>query len=513
MTGRGPSVVDLLREARGRFPERSAICCRGEATCYADLWEAVVRLANALHDLGLKPGDRAALLLENSAEYAIAYYAVLKAGGIAVGLNTALRAPELARNVSHCSASVLVASANHPELGALVAGCDCLTRVIAVRPAGAVRAAPAGSLDWVEVIQSAGDADPEVGLDPAQPATIIYTSGTTGDPRGVTLSHRNLVANVQSILQYLQLTENDRILNVLPFYYSYGNSVLHTHLAVGASLVLENSLTYPHLVMQSMAAERATGFSGVPSTFALLMDRVDFHDYDLSSMRYMTQAGGAMAPALVQQVREALPHVRLFVMYGQTEATARISYLPPERLQAKLGSAGIAIPGVTIEIHDEQDRAVPPGTVGQVCVRGENVMLGYWNNPVATEAVLRGGWLHTGDIGWLDGEGYVTLVGRSSEMIKTGAHRVSPLEIEEALMELTGVAECAAVGVPDEILGEVIKVYVVATAPTALDSRRVQAHCRSRLATYKVPRQVEFVSSLPRTASGKIRRFMLKQTG
>ena len=200
-------------------------------------------------------------------------------------------------------------------------------------------------------------------------------------------------------------------------------------------------------------------------------------------------------------------------MYGQTEATARISYLPPERLNDKMGTVGIGIPGVTIEVRDEADARVPAGTAGEVCVRGDNVMLGYWENPQATARVLRDGWLHTGDIGRMDAEGYLSLVGRSSDMIKTGAHRVSPLEIEEVLLELDGISECAALGIADEILGEVIKVFIVPRAGAALDARAVQAHCRARLAAYKVPKEVTFVTGLPRTASGKVKRFMLKEAG
>ena len=514
----GPtSLVDLLSAAQRRFPQRRAFRYGGIDTNYADLWRSVIALAQGLRAHGLQPGERVALLLESSPEYAIAYYAVLSAGGVAVGLNTAARGPELAKNVAHCSAAMLIAASEHPELPGLMASCKCLRRVMVTSPVASTRCVPAGVLSWAELIAGApADADGAgVGpvLDAHSPATIIYTSGTTGDPRGVTLSHRNLVANTLSILEYLQLTESDSILNVLPFYYSYGNSVLHTHLAVGAALILENSLIYPHLVVKAMAAERATGFSGVPSTFALLLHRVNLGDYDLTALRYLTQAGGAMTLSMVNRVRSAVPHARLFVMYGQTEATARITYLPPERLQDKLGSVGVAIPGVDLEVRDEHDAPVPAGSVGQVCVRGENVMLGYWNNPAATEAVLAGGWLHTGDLGSLDTDGFLTLIGRSSDMIKTGAHRVSPLEIEEVLAELDGVAECAAVGVADEILGEVIKAFVVPRAGAALDARRVQAHCRSRLAAYKVPKTVECVTTLPKTASGKIRRFMLKQAG
>ncbi|MCW5573820.1 MAG: long-chain fatty acid--CoA ligase, partial [Steroidobacteraceae bacterium] len=210
--------------------------------------------------------------------------------------------------------------------------------------------------------------------------------------------------------------------------------------------------------------------------------------------------------------RKAVPQARLYVMYGQTEATARISYLPPERLDDKPGSVGIAIPGVTIEVHDEQGRTLPAGTTGEVCVRGDNVMLGYWENPVATARVLGNGWLQTGDLGWLDADGYLTLVGRSSDMIKTGAHRVSPLEVEATVLLLGEVAECAVIGMPDEILGEVIVAHVVMREGAALDARRVQAHCRERLAAYMIPKTVHFAESLPKTASGKVQRYLLKGT-
>lgn len=509
----GPTgLVDLLRESVRRFADREAIRHRGTATTYGELWRSVLAVSRALRVHGLGQGERVALLIDNSPEYVAAYYAVLHAGGVVVGLNTALRGAELARQIRSCGAAALIAAPDHPDLASVV-GAGNTIRMVACTASQADRAAPPGAHAWGDWASATDASDDSPAIDASHPAAIIYTSGTTGDPRGVTLSHCNLVANTQSILGYLGLTAADRIVNVLPFYYSYGNSVLHTHLAVGGSIVLENSLTYPHLVVQTMAQESATGFSGVPSTFALLLQRVTLGDYDLASLRYLTQAGGAMAPALTQRLRAALPRARLFVMYGQTEATARISYLPPERLDDKMGTVGIGIPGVTIEVRDEADARVPAGTAGEVCVRGDNVMLGYWENPQATARVLRDGWLHTGDIGRMDAEGYLSLVGRSSDMIKTGAHRVSPLEIEEVLLELDGISECAALGIADEILGEVIKVFIVPRAGAALDARAVQAHCRARLAAYKVPKEVTFVTGLPRTASGKVKRFMLKEAG
>ena len=219
-----------------------------------------------------------------------------------------------------------------------------------------------------------------------------------------------------------------------------------------------------------------------------------------------------MAPAHIQRLRAELPHVALFVMYGQTEATARIAWLPPEKLGTKLGAVGVAIPGVTMELRDEAGNPVTQGQVGEIWVKGGNIMQGYWNNPKLTAQVLHDGWLKTGDLARQDEDGFFFIVGRSSDMIKTGAHRISPLEIEETLLELDGVAEAAVAGIQDEILGESIKAFLVLRPGRTLEVRAIQAHCLERLPQYKVPKQVEFVSELPRTASGKIKRFMLTGT-
>jgi acyl-CoA synthetase (AMP-forming)/AMP-acid ligase II len=250
-----------------------------------------------------------------------------------------------------------------------------------------------------------------------------------------------------------------------------------------------------------------TGFSGVPSTFSLLLTRTKLASYDLSSLRYVTQAGGPMAPALTQRLRSALPDARLFVMYGQTEATARLTWLPPERLDEKLGSVGIPIHGTRLEIRRDDGQPADQGEVGEVWAHGDHVMIGFLNDPAATRAVIKDGWLKTGDMGRLDRDGFLFLVGRRSDMIKTGAHRVHPNEIEEVIAEIPGVAEVAAVGVHDEILGQVVKAFVV--ADSALSPEDIKAHCRERMATYKVPKQVDLVSSLPKTASGKVQRVRL----
>ena len=297
---------------------------------------------------------------------------------------------------------------------------------------------------------------------------------------------------------------------VLPFTYSYGASVLHTHLYRGASLVLENSLMYPHRVLERMAEEEVTSLAGVPATFYLLLKRTDLEQYDLSSLRYVTQAGGAMDGARIARFRAAVPHADFVVMYGQTEATARLTYLPPEELDRRSGSVGRPLRGVEVQVRGEDGEVVPHGTVGEVCARGPSTMLGYWADPEGTSAVLRDGWLHTADLGFVDDEGYLYLRGRTRGMIKSGAYRIAPAEIEEVIRDIPGVDEVAVIGVEDELLGEVVKACVVSrSGEDRILRQRIQHACRERLARFKVPKVVQFYDALPRTGSGKVRKHLL----
>lgn len=503
------TLASLLRASVQRTPENIALVHGGERLTYAALWQQASALARFLGSNGLKSGAHVALLLHNSPDYAVAYYGVLLAGGVVVALNTASRARDLTNWIRHSEATWLIAGHQHPELDAVLGSLATGMRWITTGPARADTAS-APYAHWSTITAGGGARDDlPVRLNPAALAAIIYTSGTTGHPKGVMLSHRNLFANTCSILAYLGLTADDSVMNVLPFHYSYGNSVLHTHLAAGGTVVLENNLLYPHQVVASMASARVTGFAGVPSTYRLLLNRVRLADFDLSGLRYATQAGGPMAPDLIRQLRRALPHIQFFVMYGQTEATARLTYLPPAMLDSKPGSVGIAIPGVSIRVVDRDGNPVSPGSVGEIQARGDNIMLGFWKDRPATAASLAGGWLRTGDLATRDEDGYLYLTGRSSDMIKSGANRISPGEIEEAILELEGVDDAAVVGIPDEILGQAIKAVVVCSPGYKPDARRIQRHCRQTLASYKIPKLVEFVRKIPRTASGKVQRYLL----
>ena len=345
---------------------------------------------------------------------------------------------------------------------------------------------------------------------PEDPAIILYTSGTTGQPKGVMLSHANLVANTRSILGYLRLTESDRVMAVLPFFYSYGNSILLTHIAIGGSLVVNRSFLYPNVILDEMQQYDVTGFSGVPSTYAILLNRSTFCERSFPSLRYLTQAGGPMAPDLADRLLRACPGVQLFIMYGQTEASARLSYLPPADLGQKAGSIGLPIPGVTLEVLDPAGSPVPPGTTGEIVASGPNIMLGYWGRPDLTAERLRDGRLWTGDLAYEDEEGYLFIVGRQSDMIKTSAHRIAPQEIEEVLLEHDLVHDVAIIGISDEMLGEAILACVVLREGVSCTEKELVLHCKALLPSFKVPKHVRFLEELPRTSSGKVKRPALR---
>jgi long-chain acyl-CoA synthetase len=483
-------LTQRLAQVAERQPDSVALVEGSARITYREVVAAAATVARRLTAAGVVLQDRVALVFENSLQYVAALYAVLALRAIAVPLNATARRDDLDSWIDHSGARLVLVDAAH---AANIPARDGRTLLVQ----SAEDPAEAGG----DVFPGSPQAD--------DAALILYTSGTTGKAKGVTLTQGNLAANVDSILAYLQIEPGDRIVNALPFYYSFGNSVLHTHLVAGATIILEPNLVYPHKVVETLARERATGFAGVPSTFALLMARVDFTKYDLGSLRYVQQAGGGLPVAVLTRFIATLPHVDFFVMYGQTEATARISYLPPHRLVDKRGSAGVPVPGVEIEIRREDGSRADPREIGGIWVRGDNVMRGYWQDPELSATVLRDGWLNTLDQGFIDHDGFLYIDGRRSDIIKTGAHRVQPQDIEAAITLLDAVEDVGVVGADDDLLGQVIRAVVVVKQGAELSEMQVKAHCRERLAPYKVPKFVEFLSELPRTATGKLQRFRL----
>ncbi len=510
-----PSLVHhyLLRSAE-RFPSKEAVVYAGGRVTYAELRARARTLSAWLIERRLEPGDRVAILTDDARDYISTYFGVLMAGGTVVPLNTQTSSRLLASQIGCCQAAVLV---THRKFLKVVEAAETARSIGAIAVAGG-RPEGRRSANWVDLDAVFGsardDAWSDIELAPISPssiAQIIFTSGTTAEPHGVMLRHSSLVANTNSIVHYLRLTEHDRLMVVLPFAYSYGNSLLLTHVAVGGSLVINQSFLYPNMVLEQMIGERVTGFSGVPSTYAILLNRSAIRQYRFPDLRYVTQAGGPMPAKLGHELKGLLKQADIYIMYGQTEASARLSYLEPENLFRKAGSIGKAIPGVTLRVLHPDGRPVAVGEVGEIVASGDNIMAGYWSEPELTARVLRQGALWTGDLAKIDEDGYLYIVGRRGDMIKSGSHRISPREIEDVLLEHPAVQEAAVVGVGDNVLGEMIKACVVVKEGATCGRQDVLLHCHKHLPSYMVPHQVAFLAELPKTPNGKIRVAELRE--
>jgi acyl-CoA synthetase (AMP-forming)/AMP-acid ligase II len=312
-------------------------------------------------------------------------------------------------------------------------------------------------------------------------------------------------------VKYLNLTATDRIMVVLPFYYIYGKSLLNTHFFVGGSVVIDNRFAYPNVILETMKKTEVTGFAGVPSTFMILLSRSSIHDHIFPSLRYITQAGGAMAASIQKKVVNVFSPAHLYIMYGATEASARLSYLEPDQLTRKWGSIGKAIPNVDLFIADERGNPKPPNSEGEIAARGSNIMQGYWNDLDSTKKVLRNGLYYTGDIGYMDDEGFLFVIGRIKDIIKVGGERVSAKEIEETILQLKKVREVAVIGVEDEYLGEAVKAYVVLQSNDQISELDIKTYCKKKLPLYKQPKFIEIINDLPKNKSGKILKNKLKE--
>lgn len=513
-----PFLPDWLFFHADRRPEAPAVAMPAVRLSYGDLAGRVRALAGHLAARGLSPGDRVLVALPNVAAMVVAGLAVQMLGGTVVEVNREWGPEVLARIVERSGSRHAVlwgrdavlwtkALAGRALQSLWVVHGALTEALVAALGVNAALLLPDGSVD--SALGAAPPAKPAT-LKAEWPALILYTSGSTSQPRGVIQTFRNIEANSRSIIQYLRLTAEDRALLVLPLYYCYGRSVLQTHLLAGGSLFLESRTVFPRLVMESLATEGCTGLAGVPLTFEILRRQVDLSAFSFPRLRYLTQAGGPMAPETVAWVREAFRPAELFVMYGQTEATARLSYLPPAHAAEKAGSIGIAIPGVELKVVDEAGRELPRGEIGQLVARGDNVTPGYLDEPEETAAILHDGWLWTGDLALRDEDGYFFHRGRAKEILKIGGHRVSPVEIEHVLARHPTVAEVAVIGEDHELKGEVAVAFVVPREGQAPDESELRHFCQEQLPAYKVPGRFVLTASLPRNAAGKLLRAEVK---
>ena len=509
-------VRDFLEKSAERLPDKTALVCDGHRFTYSALDAKANRLAQCLLSHGVQRGDRVVIHLPNSAAAVVAIFAVLKAGAVFVPVNPTAKAAKLGYILNNCRATALISELRDgaaPGTEWLKVIIDCAEQATSLRPRTAAlrsRATPV-TLNF-EAIRTEPLAKRPARVNAEDDlACLIYTSGSTGQPKGVMSEHRNVVFASGSIIQYLENTESDVVLNVLPLSFDYGLYQLLMTMRFGGTLVLENSFAFPLPILERIAAERVTGFPGVPTIFTMLLG-LDLSAFDLSSLRYLTNTAAALPPNYALELRETFPQARLFSMYGLTE-TKRTLYLPPEELERRPGSVGIPIPGTTAWVEGESGLRLGPGEIGELVVSGPHVMRGYWENPEATGLRFRSQpngerFCYSGDLFRQDADGFFYFVGRKDDIIKSRGEKVAPKEVENVLYTLAGVSEAAVVGVPDSVLGQSIKAFVVCRGEP-LTARKVLAHCRAHLEDFMVPKEIEFCDALPKNDSGKIDKLIL----
>jgi len=514
MSFREPHLLhDYLIESARRLPSKGALVCGEQRLTYGEIDARSNQLARGLRRRGVERGERVVVFADNGPEAVVAFWAALKADAVVSVVNPQTKADKLAYLLNDCRARALVTEAPLARVFLEAARRSPLESVIvAGGPDDGLLGQLPGGAAWGPVLEAEPKDQPPArqGID-LDLASIVYTSGSTGDPKGVMLTHRNMLTASRSIAEYLEIAEDEVILDVLPLAFDYGLYQMIMAFRVGGRLVLERSFAYPAEVLNAVVREGVTGFPGVPTVFAILAEMKDLSSYDFSRIRYVTNTAAALFPKHIRALQRLFPRARIYSMYGLTECK-RCTYLPPEMIDQKPGSVGIAIPNTELWLVDENNRRLGPGQVGELVIRGATVMSGYWEKPEATAEKLRPGplpgerVLYTGDLCRLDEDGFLYFVGRMDDIIKSRGEKVAPKEVEKALSDVEGVKEVAVIGVPDDLLGQAVKAFVVLEEGAALTEKDLMRECQKRLESFLVPKHIELRPDLPKTGSGKIRK-------
>jgi amino acid adenylation domain-containing protein len=505
----------LLCAARPDIADKAAIIVEGQPYTYTQLVDAARRLASALQARGLRRGDRVAIYMDNTWPCVVSVYATLLAGGVFLVVNPQTKADKLEYVLRDSGARLLLTDAHLLNIfePAVAEAADLLQIIMSgpVPSGGRIGTKPVTGFD---AALEEGGTPAEAGVISLDLAALIYTSGSTGNPKGVMQTHQSMVFASGSLIQYLRLGREDRILCVLPLAFDYGLYQLIMAVTMGATLVLERSFIYPAEIYARMRETGVTVFPGVPTIYAMLLSAHSRTPLHFPAVTRITNTAAALPDNFVVRLREIFPNALVYKMYGLTECK-RVCYLEPELADSKPGSVGKAIPGTEVYLLDPQGNPVPPGETGILHVRGAHVMLGYWNRPDLSELMLRAGRLPgervlcTHDHFRMDAEGFLYFVGRTDDIIKTRGEKVSPVEVENALHGIPGIREAAVVGIPDELLGQAIRAYIVLETGASLGEKQLRALCAGLLENFMVPKEIVFCDGLPKTATGKVSKRLL----
>ncbi|MFK8024176.1 MAG: acyl-CoA synthetase [Ilumatobacter sp.] len=504
---RGHTIGDLLRRSALRHPERPALLFGGRTRTYAELDDHVNRVANALTQRGVRQGDRIAMLSHNNDAFVIAYFALARLGAISVPINFMLNASEVAYVVDHSTATgVIVEDALALTMDHAIQqadhGGDVAMRISIGTEAGT--ALTDGWTSFDELLEHDDATEPDVAVGDDDPIQLMYTSGTESRPKGAIMTNRGLIAQYVSCIVDGGMSGNDVEIHSLPLYHC---AQLHCFITPGIYLGAKNIVLAapdPAVILETVERERATKLFCPPTVWISLLRHPDFDRRDLSSLRLGYYGASIMPVEVLRELIERLPNMALYNFYGQTEMAPVATILGPEDQVRKAGSAGRACLNVETRIVDDDDHPVPPGTVGEIVHRSPHATLGYWNAPDKTAESFRNGWFHSGDLGVFDDEGYLTIVDRKKDMIKSGGENVASREVEETLYRHPAVQEVAVFGVPDEKWIEAVTATVVVKPGESLTPDELIAFARGEMAGYKTPKHVVIVDELPKNASGKV---------
>jgi amino acid adenylation domain-containing protein len=509
---------DFLIKSAELRPEKEALICDDKRLTYRQIDEASNSLGNALISLGFKRSDRAIIYLDNSAESVISIFAILKAGGIFVPISPQVKINKLGYIINNCQPCLLITSEEKlRKIAGDISNFKDLKLIFTVNTSSVDTTALYSNtatkiLSYRGILLDSPHTALEEHCIDVDLASLIYTSGSSGNPKGVMLSHLNMVSAAKSITQYLENTSDDIIINPLPLSFDYGLYQVLMSFYFGGTVIIEKSFTYPQKIINWVITEKVTGWPMMPTMIAILIRLKNLKKHNFSSLRYITSTGQALPKAHLFMLRDLFPNVRIYPMYGLTECK-RVSYLEPEKIGDKPNSVGKAMPNVEAYIVDDDGREVKQiGVPGELVVRGSNVMQGYWNLPHETRRVLRSGRflgekiLYTGDMFEKDEEDDLYFLGRKDDIIKTSGFMVSPKEVENVLCQIEDIIEAAVVGIDDEILGKSIKAFIRLKANSIISEDEIIEYCTNHLEQHAVPRSISFRRSLPKTSTGKIRK-------
>ena len=513
-----------------RFPHGTALVVRHQDIrwTWSDLKARVDTVAAGLLARGLKPGDRVGIWAPNCAEWAIVQFATAKAGLILVNINPAYRTAELDYALNKVGCAALVLAPAHkgsdyvamlgelaPELAGSTPGALHAARLPDLRLVVVTGDAPhSGCLPFADLASDDTSALADIAIDPAAPVNIQFTSGTTGFPKGATLSHRNILNNGFFVGARIGLTAADRLCIPVPLYHCFGMVMGNLACTVhGATMIYPAEAFDPLAVLETVEAEHCTALYGVPTMFIAMLNHPDFARFDMASLRTGIMAGSPCPMAVMREVIDRMNMAQVTIAYGMTE-TSPVSFQSAmdDPLDQRVSTVGRVQPHLEVKLVDEDGNTVARGDTGELCTRGYSVMIGYWNDAERTaEAIDADGWMHTGDLATIDDAGYCRIVGRTKDMVIRGGENIYPREIEEYLLTHPHIADAQVIGVPDAKFGEELCAWVVLRPNTALTDEDVRAHCRGRIAHYKVPRYIRFVDGFPMTVTGKVQKFAMRE--